>query len=305
MAPFDANWLIAAIGLTTPILLAAMGELVAERAGIFNIGLEGMMLTGAFCGFVAEWQTGSPWAGILVGVAGGVVLSALMAFVSIEMNADQVIVGVGLNILAAGVTTFAFQQIFADRGQVLLNPMNGIAIPGLSNLPWVGKALFDQTALGYFAFLAVPLIAFLLYKTTGGLSIRAAGELPEAVTTAGISVTRIRWAGTLTAGAFAGLGGAFLSVVSIGLFVEGMSAGRGYIALAAVIFGGSGCSLRASSSAAQTRCSSGYRRSARSHGRCGSFSWRCRACFWSTASSVVAVSGWEPGQQVPPLRPPV
>ena len=238
MAPFDANWLIAAIGLTTPILLAAMGELVAERAGIFNIGLEGMMLTGAFCGFIAEWQSGSAWIGFLAAVAGSLVLATLMAFLSIQMNADQVIVGVGLNILAVGVTTFAFEQIFGDRAQVLLNPMTGVAIPGLSDLPWVGRALFDQTVLGYFAFLSVPLIAFVLYRTSLGLSIRAAGELPEAVTTAGASVARIRWLGTLTAGVFAGLGGAFLSVVSIGLFVEGMSAGRGYIALAAVIFGG-------------------------------------------------------------------
>jgi simple sugar transport system permease protein len=238
MEPFDASWLIAAVGLTTPILLAAMGELVAERAGIFNIGLEGMMLTGAFCGFIAEWKSGSVWIGFAAAVAGSLVLSALMAFLSIQMNADQVIVGVGLNILAIGLTTFAFQQIFADRAQVLLNPMDRIAIPVLSDLPWIGKAFFEQTILGYFAFLSVPLIAFVLYRTSLGLSIRAAGELPEAVTTAGMSVSMIRWVGTLTAGVFAGLGGAFLSVVSIGLFVEGMSAGRGYLALAAVIFGG-------------------------------------------------------------------
>jgi simple sugar transport system permease protein len=178
MEPFDASWLIAAVGLTTPILLAAMGELVAERAGIFNIGLEGMMLTGAFCGFIAEWKSGSVWIGFAAAVAGSLVLSALMAFLSIQMNADQVIVGVGLNILAIGLTTFAFQQIFADRAQVLLNPMDRIAIPVLSDLPWIGKAFFEQTILGYFAFLSVPLIAFVLYRTSLGLSIRAAGELP-------------------------------------------------------------------------------------------------------------------------------
>jgi simple sugar transport system permease protein len=238
MGPFDANWLIAAIVLTTPILLAATGELIAERAGIFNIGLEGMMLLGAFCGFIAEWQTGSASVGVLVALLSGTLLAALMAFLSIELNADQVVVGVGLNILALGVTTFAFEQIFADRAQVLLQPVGGVAIPGLSNIPWIGEALFDQSLLGYFAFLAVPSVWFLLQKTALGLSIRAAGELPEAVTTAGISVKKVRWAATLAAGAFAGLGGAFLSVVSLGLFIQGMSAGRGYIAVAAVIFGG-------------------------------------------------------------------
>jgi ABC-type uncharacterized transport system permease subunit len=238
MGPFDANWLIAAIGLTTPILLASTGELIAERAGIFNIGLEGMMLLGAFCGFIAEWQTGSAWVGVLVALLAGMLLATLMAFLSIELSADQVVVGVGLNILALGVTTFAFEQIFADRAQVLLQPVGGVAIPGLSDIPWLGEALFDQPVLGYIAFLSVPAVWFLLHKTSLGLSIRAAGELPEAVTTAGISVKKVRWAATLAAGAFAGLGGAFLSVVSLGLFIQGMSAGRGYIALAAVIFGG-------------------------------------------------------------------
>jgi ABC-type uncharacterized transport system permease subunit len=238
MGPFDASWLVATIGLTTPILFAATGELIAERAGIFNIGLEGMMLFGAFAAFVATWQTGSIWLGILVGLVAGALLAALMAILSIELHADQVVAGVGLNILALGVTTFAFDQIFASRPQALLQPMRPLEIPGLSHLPYVGKALFDQVPPGYIAFLAVLVVWFLLYRTTWGLSLRAAGELPEAVETAGLSVRRVRWAAELATGALAGVGGAFLSVVSLGLFIQGMSAGRGYIALAAVIFGG-------------------------------------------------------------------
>ena len=238
MGPFDASFLVAVIGLTTPILLAATGELIAERAGVFNIGLEGMMLVGAFCGFIVEYLTGSAWAGIGSALFAGAFFSGLMAFLAIEMNADQVVVGVGLNILALGVTTFAFEQTFANRPQALLDPMDRVAIPVLSETPLLGRALFDQPLLGYFAYLAIPVVWFVLYRTSLGLSIRAAGEYPQAVTAAGINVKRVRWASTLTAGAFAGLGGAFLSVVSLGLFIQGMSAGRGYIALAAVIFGG-------------------------------------------------------------------
>jgi ABC-type uncharacterized transport system permease subunit len=238
VGPFDASWLIATIGLTTPILLAATGELLAERAGLFNIGLEGMMLLGAFAAFITSWQTGSAWLGVLVGMVGGVMLAALMAFLSIEARADQVVVGVGLNILALGVTTFSFEQIFASRPQALLNPMQPLAIPGLSHLPYIGKALFDQAPPAYLAYLAVPAVWFLLYRTTWGLAVRSAGELPEAVETAGLSVRKVRWLAELAAGALAGAGGAFLSAVSLGLFIQGMSAGRGYIALAAVIFGG-------------------------------------------------------------------
>ena len=234
---FDAAWLAAAISLTTPVLFAALGETVAERTGIINVGLEGMMLTGAFFAFLVTWQTGSPWLGVLTGAAAGAVLGALMALLSIEAGADQIVTGVGLNILAFGVTTFVFEQIFAHRAQVILNAMTPLGIPGLQDLGGFGKALFRQPPLAYVAYLLVPALWLLLHRTSAGLALRAAGELPEAVETAGISVRAVRWAGTLAAGALAGVGGAYLSVVSLGLFLEGMSAGRGFIALAAVIFG--------------------------------------------------------------------
>jgi simple sugar transport system permease protein len=237
MGPFDANWLTAAIILTTPVLFAATGELIAERSGIINIGLEGMILTGAFVGFIVYWKTGSPGAGIVAGLAGGMTLSAVMAFLSIEAYADQIVVGVGLNILAAGVTTFAYEQIFSARPQVLLNPMARESIPLLHRIPGIGDPLFSQPALSYVAYVLVPVVWFLLFKTSWGLAIRAAGEVPATVETAGIGVKKVRWLTTLTAGALAGLGGAMLSVVQLGLFIQGMSSGRGFLALAAVIFG--------------------------------------------------------------------
>jgi simple sugar transport system permease protein len=235
--PFDAGWLAAAIALTTPVLFAAMGELVAERTGVINIGLEGMMLMGAFFGFLVMWQSGSPWLGVVTGFGAGAVLAALMAVLTIEARGDQIVVGVGLNILAFGVTTFAYEQIFSSRPQVIIEPMKAVDVPGLRELPLVGKAFFHQAPIAYLAYVAVPLIWYLLYRTSWGLAIRAAGEVPEAVETAGVSVRAVRWLGTLTAGGLAGVGGAFLSVASLGIFVQGMSAGRGFIALAAVIFG--------------------------------------------------------------------
>jgi ABC-type uncharacterized transport system permease subunit len=234
---FDAAWLAAAISLTTPVLFAALGETIAERTGIINVGLEGFMLTGAFFAFLVAWQSGSPWLGVATGLVAGAALAAVMAVLSIEAGADQIVAGIGLNILAFGVTSFAFDQIFSHRGQVVLNAMSPLGIPGLDDLGGVGKAVFDQPPLAYVAYLLVPALWLLLQGTSAGLALRAAGELPEAVDTAGVSVRAVRWAGTLTAGALAGVGGAYLSVVSLGLFVQGMSAGRGFIALAAVIFG--------------------------------------------------------------------
>lgn len=237
MGPFDASWLTAALLLTTPVLLAATGELIAERSGIINIGLEGFILTGAFVGFIVDWKSGNAWAGIVAGLAGGLTLSAVMAFLAIEASADQIVVGVGLNILATGVTTFGYEQIFSSRPQVLLNPMSSVSIPLLHRIPGVGNALFSQPLVAYIAYALVPIAWFLLFRTSWGLAIRAAGEVPEAVETAGVDVRRVRWLTTLTAGAMAGLAGAMLSVVQLGLFIEGMSSGRGFLALAAVIFG--------------------------------------------------------------------
>jgi simple sugar transport system permease protein len=234
---FDAAWVAATIALATPVLFAALGETVAERTGTIDVGLEGMMLVGAFFGFLVSWQTGSPWLAVGAGLFAGAVLAALMAVLSIEARADQIVAGIGLNILAFGVTSFVFDQIFAHRGQVVLDSMAPLGIPGLEDLGGIGKALFHQPPLLYVAYLLVPALWFLLYRTNAGLALRAAGELPEAVDTAGVSVRAVRWAGVLTAGALAGVGGAYLSVVSLGLFVQGMSAGRGFIALAAVIFG--------------------------------------------------------------------
>jgi simple sugar transport system permease protein len=237
LAPFDTDWLAAALVLTTPILLAAMGELVAERAGVLNVGLEGMMLAGAFFSYLIAWQTDSMVLGTVAGIAAGALFAAVMALLCVEAGADQIVSGVGINLAAVGLTGYLFDQIFGNLGQKIVPQIGSAAIPLLSDLGAVGAALFDHDPLLYLAFLVVPVVWFVLYRTRWGLAIRAAGEMPAAADTAGISVRRVRWMATLTAGAFSGLAGAYLVIVQVGIFKQQMTGGRGFLALVAVIFG--------------------------------------------------------------------
>jgi simple sugar transport system permease protein len=238
MEPFGSAWLATTLTLATPLILAATGELVSERAGVINIGLEGMMLVGAFFSFLVSWATHSFWLGVLAGIGAGAGLAAVMALLSLQARADQIVVGVGLNIFALGLTSFVFEQVFLSRPQVVLRLPRPLAIPGLDAIPGIGQAVFRQPLLVYVSWAVVVLAWLLLYRTTWGLAIRAAGETPAAADTAGVDVNRVRWAGTLTAGCLGALGGAVLSIGQVGLFVQQISAGQGYIALAAVIFGG-------------------------------------------------------------------
>lgn len=237
MGPFDSALLSATVLLSTPLLLAAIGELYSERAGVLNVGLEGMILMGAFGGYWGQWWTGDLWLGIIAGAAAGMALAAVMALLSVTARSDQIVVGVGLNLFAIGLTTFSFREVFGDRGEIVLDRLGTWSIPLLSKLPAVGDALFSQTPATYLTWLAVALTWFVLYRTTWGLGLRAVGEVPAAADTAGIKVTVRRWQAVLVTGAFAGVAGAMLSIVQLGLFQENMSAGRGFLALAAVIFG--------------------------------------------------------------------
>ena len=236
-APFDANWLFASVLLATPLVWAAAGELVSQRSGVLNVGLEGMMLTGAFFAYVVVWQTGSFTLGALAGAVSGALAATVMAFLSVTLRADQIIVGVGLNILAFGITAFFINELFPAGEVPVLDRPDPVVIPLLSDIPVIGKALFDQTPLVYLAYLAIPLAWVFLFRTRFGLGLRATGEMPAAVDTAGVNVELVRWVGTHAAGFSAGLGGAFLSIGELGLFREGMTAGRGFLAFAAVIFG--------------------------------------------------------------------
>jgi general nucleoside transport system permease protein len=235
MGVFDAFWVATTLTLATPLVFAASGELVSERTGVMNIGLEGMMLAGAFFGFSGAYLSGNGAVAIAAGAVAGMAIAAIMAVLAIHARADQIVVGLGLNILVLGITAFLFRRIFAGN-QIQLDATANVAVPGLSRLPVLGEALFRQPLLVYLAPVVLAAVWVLLHRSAWGLAMRAAGEEPEAADAAGADPMRARWAGTLTAGALAGVGGAFLSS-STGVFIEGMTAGRGYLALAAVIFG--------------------------------------------------------------------
>ncbi len=234
--PSETHLLETGVALSAPLLLAALGETVAEKSGVINVGIEGMVLAGALAGFAASVAAQSPWAGALAAAGAGVALAALLAGLSVKLLADQVVVGTAINILALGVTGVFARALFPDAA-VSATPFASLPIPGLSRLPLIGPALFAQNALGYLAWVLVPLCWFYLYRTRPGLRLRAAGEHPEAAEGAGVRIGLVRTLATLWGGGLAGLAGAFLSIGYTRGFVENMSGGRGFIALAIVILG--------------------------------------------------------------------
>lgn len=230
--------LASAIAMAAPILLAALGELIVERSGVLNIGIEGAMLTGAFCGFAAAWFSGSIAAGLLAACAGATALNALLALLVVNLAVSQVVAGTALNILALGLTGVFYRRWFGVTGSAFtITPMRPIALGPLARIPLVGQALFAQTALVYLAFALVPIIAWMLARTRYGLELRAAGERPEAADALGLGVYRLRWQALLAAGVLSGLAGAYLTLAYTDTFVEGLTAGRGFVALSVVIVG--------------------------------------------------------------------
>ncbi|WP_136518835.1 MULTISPECIES: ABC transporter permease [Cellulomonas] len=225
--------------LAVPIVFGALGGVVGERAGVVNIAIEGQLLAGAFCAAVAGTVTGSPWAGLLAAVVAGVLVSLVLGVFAITYRVNQVIVGVVLNVLVIGLTSFLYSQVLVPNAETLnaTTRFSRIAIPLLADIPVVGPALFNQSVVVYLMYLAVPAIWFALARTRWGLRLRAVGEHPKAADTVGIKVGRTRYLALVVAGAIAGVGGAFYTVVSVSSFGKEMTAGAGFIALAAVIFG--------------------------------------------------------------------
>jgi simple sugar transport system permease protein len=231
-----AELLAAAVRLAIPILLAALGEVVVERAGVVNVGIEGMMLGGTLAAVLATLATGSLWLGLLAGAAAGVLGALPFALVAVHARADAIVTGTGINLLGLGLTGFVYQAAFGRTGRGLqVGTFAPVELGELARLPLVGRALFSQPAPAYLAAAAAVAVAFVLGRTGLGLRLRAAGEAPHAAEAAGSSVVGLRTAAVLVGGAFAGLGGATLALAHAGTFVEGMTAGRGFIALAVVI----------------------------------------------------------------------
>lgn len=226
------------VTMAVPLLLAALGELLAERAGVINIGLEGMILVGAFAAMAGAFFGGSAATGVAAALLTGAACGGLLAFFVVGRQADQVVAGTALNLLAVGVTGVAYRALFGVTGAALtIDGLPIVALPIVDRLPIVGPSFGRQTLLGYASFLLVPALWWWISRTLPGLRLRMAGENPRAAVTQGVAVRRTRVVALLACGILAGAAGADLVVAYAKTFVEGMSAGRGFIALAIVIVG--------------------------------------------------------------------
>lgn len=237
---FNYTLIASTIRLATPLILAATGGLFSERSGVINIALEGMMLAGAFTAAVVTVFTANPWIGLLAAVVAGVLVAGIHGIATINFRADQVVSGTAINILFLGVPALLSGALFASTGATPQLPRDQV-LPDLlifdaQSSPMLAS-IFNQKPLVYFAVLVVALSVYVLKRTRFGLRLRAVGENPEAADTAGVSVHGMRYSGVLISGALAALGGAYLSIGQNSLFTRNMTAGRGFIALAALIFG--------------------------------------------------------------------
>lgn len=232
----DANTLVlilaATVAAAVPLIFAALGELVVEKSGVINLGVEGMMIIGALFAFIVAAETGQLWLGVLVGALAGAAMALIFGFLSLSLMANQVATGLALTIFGVGLSAFIGQSYTS----VALAGLKALHIPVLSDLPVVGKLLFSYNILVYLAFAAFLAVAWFLYKSRAGLIVRAVGESPDSAHALGYRVLRIRYLAVLFGGAMAGLGGAYLSLAYTPLWAEGMTAGRGWIALALVVF---------------------------------------------------------------------
>ncbi|MEV7607963.1 ABC transporter permease [Microbacterium sp. NPDC089320] len=234
-----SSLLFGAVSLSVPLVFGALGGVIGERAGVVNVAIEGQLLLGAFSAALLSSVTGSPFIGLLGAMVGGVLVAAVLAAFAIKYLVEQVIVGVVLNVLVSGLTGFLYGALLAPNEAALNTPVrfSRIEIPLLSDIPIIGPVLFNQTFIVYLMFITVAIVAWGLYRTKWGLRVRAVGEHPQAADTVGIKVNATRFWNVLLAGAIAGIGGAYFTLVSVPQFGKDMTAGLGFIALAAVIFG--------------------------------------------------------------------
>lgn len=236
-ATFITALIASGIRLAVPVLLAVLGEIITERAGVQNLGLEGILALGAFAGFATAFTLGSNWLGLLAGLLAGALMGLLMAFFAVSLRVNQVIAGISLVMLGEGLAAFLYRQLFGvSRTPPRIEGFPEIHIPVLSDIPFLGPILFRHTIVVYLAVALVVVVWIALFYTTWGLKVRAVGEHPSAADTSGVNVARTRYVCSVLGAALAGLGGAALSVGQMKLFTENMVAGRGWIAVALVIF---------------------------------------------------------------------
>jgi ABC-type uncharacterized transport system permease subunit len=227
-----AQLFVLTLAAGTPLVYAALGELVTERSGVLNLGVEGMMVVGAVTSFIVAASTQSPWLGVAAGMAAGAALSLIFGVLTLSLMANQVASGLALSLFGIGISAF----FGLNYVSVVINPIPPLAIPALSDLPVVGKLLFGHNPLVYISLVLFVAIQAFLYRTRAGLIVRAVGESPQSAHAIGLPVARIRYCAVMFGGACAGLGGAYMAVAYTPMWVEGMTAGRGWIALALVVF---------------------------------------------------------------------
>ena len=233
---FVTALLAASLRFATPILLAALGESFTERAGILNLGLEGVMLGGAFIGFLIVYSTGNLGLALLLAILAGMLIGLFLGFFYITLQANQVVTGILFNFMMIGLTGYSYSLLLGQNRLPRLEVLDTFPIPLLREIPVLGEALFDQSPITYLAFLMVPVATLVLYRTGFGLKLRAIGEHPRAADTLGVNVNLMRYLSMMIGCAGAGAGGAFFAL-GFGAFMDTMLSGRGFIALAIVIFG--------------------------------------------------------------------
>lgn len=235
---FNASFWVAAIRIASPLIFATMGELICERAGVLNLGIEGIMVAGAFAGWVTVYAGGDLWTGVAVAALVGAAFGLVHGTLTVPFGLSQHVVGIGITLLATSLTYFTYRVVLPQvSSPPRIEPFRNWAVPYLSDLPVVGPALFNQTPLTYFAFVTVAVVAWVLYRTPLGLAVRAAGENPSAVEAQGLSVTGIRMGAVMVGSALMAVGGAFLTMSAFNSFFFEMVNGRGWICIALVVFG--------------------------------------------------------------------
>jgi simple sugar transport system permease protein len=235
---FISGLIGATMRMATPIIFATLGEILAERSGVLNLGIEGIMLMGAMTGFLVTFNSGSIWAGVLAAAMIGMLLGLLMAFLAVNLGLSQHVAGLGITLFATGLAMFIYRLHFGSPTvPPIIDPFKQITLPVLSEIPIIGPGLFTQYSLTYIAWLLIPAMSILLYKTRLGLKIRTVGENPVVADTVGVNVTLTRTLCLVFGGALMGIGGAFLTLAHQNMFLIDVIGGRGWVAIAMVIFG--------------------------------------------------------------------
>jgi general nucleoside transport system permease protein len=235
---FSAAFWAATVRIASPLIFATLGELLCERAGVLNLGIEGIMVAGAFAGWIAVWAGLPLWGGVAVAFLVGAMLGGVHSVLSVPFGLSQHVVGIGMTLLATSLTFYMYRVILPEvSSPPKITAFQPLDIPVLSDIPFFGAALFSQTALTYLAFLLAAVMAYVLYRTPLGLAVRAAGERPEAVATQGLSVTAIRMGAVIVGSGLMAIGGAFLTLSAFDSFFFEMVNGRGWICIALVVFG--------------------------------------------------------------------